>query len=235
MDGVQPQIAVITYNTPHRKTQDVLHGLKAKGYQKVKIYALPFVKRENPFQPIYQHRPSKAIPVPIEVYADHFGYAFDRTTADTLHEQLTKDKADFVIIAGAGLLPDELVINHKIINTHPGFLPKTRGLDSLKWAITKGVEIGVTTHFVDTEADAGFLIEQQVVPIYSNDTFHSVAQRQYEMEIEMLVNSIELIPTLTEFPSLATTAYEATRRMPKSVEVHLMEAFKTYKEQFKMD
>lgn len=231
----QPQINVITYNTPHRKTQDVLHGLKAKGYKNVKVYALPFIQRENPFKPIYQHRPSKAINVEVETYTNNFDYQFETTTADTLNMQLLNDKADFVIIAGAGLLPDELVETHKIINTHPGFLPKTRGLDSLKWAITKGVEIGVTTHFVDTEADAGFLIEQQLVPVYSNDTFHSVAQRQYEIEIEMLVNSIELIPTLNDFPSLSTTEFEATRRMPKAIEEVLMNSFEKYKEQFKID
>lgn len=230
----QPTIAVITYNTPHRKTQDVLHGLKAKGYQYVKIYALPFVRRENPFKPIFQHRPSKAINIEIEDYARNFNYQFATTTAETLNQQLIEDKADFVIIAGAGLLPDELVINHKIINTHPGFLPKTRGLDSLKWAIVKGVEIGVTTHFVDTEADAGFLIEQKLVPIYHNDTFHSVATRQYEMEIEMLINSIELIPNLLEFPSLSTTEYEATRRMPKTIEQDLMDSFEIYKNKFQL-
>lgn len=231
----QPQIAVITYNTPHRKTQDVLHGLKAKGYKNVKVYALPFIHRENPFMPIYQHRPSKAINVEIEIYTKNFGYNFTTTTADTLNEQLLNDKADYVIIAGAGLLPNELVETHRIINTHPGFLPKTRGLDSLKWAITKGVEIGVTTHFVDSEADAGFLIEQQLVPVYSNDTFHSVAQRQYEIEIEMLVNSIEVIPTLTEFPSLSTNEYEATRRMPKAIEEDLMKSFEKYKNQFQLN
>ena len=223
----QPKIAVISYNTPHRKTQDVLNGLKAKGYEKIKVFALPFVQRENPFKPIYQHRPSKAIEVePIELCIN-FGYTFDLTTANICN--------DYVIIAGAGLLPDELVENHKIINTHPGFLPLTRGLDSLKWAITKGVKIGVTTHFVDTEADAGFLIEQKLVPIYGNDTFHSVAYRQYEMEIEMLINSVELIPTLTDFKSLSSNEFEATRRMPKAIEENLMQAFENYKQQFKVD
>ena len=232
---IQPKIAVISYNTHHRKTQDVLNGLKAKGYEKIKVFALPFVQRENPFKPIYQHRPSKAIEVePIE-FCKNFGYSFDLTTAETLNEQLNDFEADYVIIAGAGLLPDELVENHKIINTHPGFLPLTRGLDSLKWAITKGVKIGVTTHFVDTEADAGFLIEQKLVPIYGNDTFHSVAYRQYEMEIEMLINSVELIPTLTDFKSLSSNEFEATRRMPKAIEENLMQAFENYKQQFKVD
>ena len=233
--ATQPKIAVISYNTPHRKTQDVLHGLKAKGYQNVKIFALPFIQRENPFKPIYQHRPSKAIQVNLDDYCNSFGYNFDLTTAETLNNQLNDYKAEYVIIAGAGLLPDELVENHKIINTHPGFLPLTRGLDSLKWAITKGVEIGVTTHFVDTEADAAFLIEQQYVPVYGNDTFHSLANRQYETEIEMLVNSIELIPTLSEFKSLSSNEFEATRRMPKAIEENLMQAFDTYKEKYKRD
>lgn len=233
--ATQPKIAVISYNTPHRKTQDVLHGLKAKGYQNVKIFALPFVQRENPFKPIYLHRPSKAIQVDLDDYCNNFGYDFDLTTAETLNNQLNDYKADYVIIAGAGLLPDELVENHKIINTHPGFLPLTRGLDSLKWAITKGVEIGVTTHFVDTEADAGFLIEQQYIPVYENDTFHSLANRQYETEIEMLVNSIELIPTLSEFKSLSSNEFEATRRMPKAIEENLMQSFETYKEKYKRD
>ena len=228
-----PRIAVITYNVPHRKTQDVLHGLKAKGYYQVKVYALPFIKRENPFKPIFQHRPSKAINVEIETYAYNFGYEFEKTTAETLNSQLSNDKVDFIIIAGAGLLPDELVETHRLINTHPGFLPKTRGLDSLKWAIINDVEIGITTHFVDKEADAGFLIEQKLVPIYSNDTFHSLAQRQYEMEIEMLINSIEIIPTINDFKSLSTNEYEATRRMPKSIEVNLLEAFEKYKENIK--
>lgn len=229
----QPKIAVITYNVPHRKTQDVLNGLKAKGYQTVKVFALPFVQRENPFKPIYQHRPNKAINIDISVFCNNFGYKFDLTSVDIINKQLSEYNADYVIIAGAGLLPDELVEKFKIINTHPGFLPLTRGLDSLKWAIVKGVEIGVTTHFVDTEADAGFLIEQQHVPVYENDTFHLLAQRQYEIEIEMLVNSIEIIPTLSEYKSLSSTEYEATRRMPKAIEQDLLNSFEAYKQKFK--
>ncbi|WP_282629454.1 formyltransferase family protein [Empedobacter sedimenti] len=229
---LQPKIAVISYNTPHRKTQDVLYGLKAKGYHSIKVFALPFVQRENPFVPIYQHRPSKAIQITPSNFCKNFDYDFDLTTTDTLNNQLNDYKADYIIIAGAGLLPNELVENHKIINTHPGFLPLTRGLDSLKWAIVKGVEIGVTTHFIDTEADAGLLIEQQLIPIFENDTFHSLAYRQYETEIEMLVNSIEIIPTMIDFKSLSSNEFEATRRMPKAIEENLMQDFEKYKTKF---
>ena len=109
----QPKIAVISYNTPHRKTQDVLSGLKAKGYHFITVFALPFVERENPFLPIYQHRPSKAINVQPIDFCQNFGYRFDLTTAETLNNQLIDYNPDYTIIAGAGLLPDELVEKHK--------------------------------------------------------------------------------------------------------------------------
>ena len=228
----QPEIVVISYNTPHRKTQDVLFHLKAKGYRNVSVLALPFVHRENPFKPIFAHRPSKAIDVMPEILCERLHFRFKEIKADEIHAYLNQNQSDFVLIAGAGLLPDELVENHKLINSHPGWLPKVRGLDSLKWAIHNQQPLGVTCHFVDSEADAGYLIEQREVPVYNNDTFHSVAYRQYEIEIDMLVNSIEIIPSRTDFPSLSTTEFEATRRMPKSIEENLMEGFERYKKKF---
>lgn len=228
----QPDIVVISYNTPHRKTQDVLFQLKAKGYQNVTVLALPFVFRENPFKPIYAHRPSTAVDVSPEVLCERLLYKFQPIETSHINFHLNENPNDFILITGAGLLPDELVENHKLINSHPGWLPKVRGLDSLKWAIHNQQTLGVTCHYVDSEADAGFLIEQREVPIYANDSFHSLAYRQYEIEIDMLVNSIELIPSRTEFPSLSTTEYEPTRRMPKSIEENLMQEFEVYKKEF---
>ncbi len=225
----QQEIVVISYDTPHRKTQDVLFQLKAKGYQNVTVLALPFVMRENPFKPIYAHRPSTAIDVMPVVLCERLLYRFKTVNANEINAYLNQHPANFILIAGAGLLPDDLVENHKLINSHPGWLPKVRGLDSLKWAIHNKQPLGVTCHFVDSEADAGFLIEQREVPVYGNDTFHSVAFRQYEMEIDMLVSSIEVIPSRTEFTSLSTTEFEATRRMPKAIEENLMEDFEVYK------
>jgi folate-dependent phosphoribosylglycinamide formyltransferase PurN len=228
----QPEIVVISYNTPHRKTQDVLFQLKARGYQNVTVLALPFVQRENPFKPIFAHRPSTAIQVEPATMCERLHYRFKTVTAEEIHPFLVEHPSDYILIAGAGLLPDELVENHKLINAHPGWLPKVRGLDSFKWAIHNKQPLGVTCHYVDSEADAGFLIEQKMVPVYENDSFHSVAYRQYEIEIDMLVNSIEVIPSRTEFPSLSTTEFEATRRMPKAIEAEIMESFERYKKEF---
>lgn len=224
-------IAVITYDSPHRKTQDVVFGLKAKGYQDVHLLALPFVKRENPFQPIYAHRPSDCYQILPEELADNFQYSFQKVNTSNLHEVLDNLKPDFILIAGAGLLPSDVVSNHKIINSHPAYLPEVRGLDALKWAIFQQKTIGVTSHFINENADAGFMIDRKKVKVYKNDTFHSLAFRQYRIEIEMLIESIEIIQQKTDFPALDESG-EVNRRMPKSIEKELLNNFESYQSRF---
>lgn len=43
----QPKIVVISYNTPHRKTQDVLFQLKARGYQNVMVFGIAFCTKRK--------------------------------------------------------------------------------------------------------------------------------------------------------------------------------------------
>lgn len=225
------KIAVITYDHPHRKTQDVVFGLKAKGYQDVKLYALPFVKREKPFKPIYSHRPSECHDIYPAQLAANFNYQFQKVDVAVLFKIFNESKPDAILIAGAGILPAELVLNHKLINSHPAYLPEVRGLDALKWAIFNDKPIGVTSHYVNEKADAGYMIDRKIVPIYNNDTFHSLAYRQYRMEIDMLLESIELIKEKTVFPALDEKG-DIYRRMPKSKEKELLNNFKNYKYKF---
>ena len=74
------------------------------------------------------------------------------------------------------------------------------------------------------ECDAGKLIRQELVPLYSWDTFHSVSQRQYEMEIDMLVDSIKDVKTAS-LDELSTTESTPHRRMPHRIEVNLLDKF----------
>jgi len=124
------------------------------------------------------------------------------------------------------LLPKELAINHKIINSHPGYLPNVKGLDALKWAIYQGQPIGVTTHYISDKADEGILIERKIIPVFFEDSFHSLAYRVYETEIEMLVNSIKLIDNNQfENESLDDNRYVANKRMPHNLEIIMMNRF----------
>ncbi|MXV37843.1 formyl transferase [Flavobacteriaceae bacterium Ap0902] len=220
-------IVVITYDYPHRKTQDVISGLKMHNYQKVMLLALPFVFRENPFKPIYNHRPSQAFPIYPQELARNLGYDFKKVESRHLAEILDEMKPTATLVAGAGLLPKELVLNHAIINSHPAYLPDIRGLDALKWAIYYKKKIGVTSHIINDKTDAGWLIDRVEIPIYENDTFHAVAYRQYETEIKMLIEAIDKIKNKGDLIALEEKG-EAHRRMPKKIEQDLLSYFNEY-------
>ncbi|MDP5048336.1 MAG: hypothetical protein NWQ39_07995, partial [Saprospiraceae bacterium] len=80
----------------------------------------------------------------------------------------------------------------------------------------------------------GELIEKQIVPIYFEDTFHSVAYRVYETEIEMLVKSISLIENKNaSLESLADNRYTANRRMPHHLEIIMMNKFEVLRKNSK--
>ena len=96
----------------------------------------------------------------------------------------------------------------------------------MKWAIYQGQPIGVTTHYITDKADEGELIERRIIPIYFEDSFHNVAYRIYETEIEMLINSIQLIDNeQVKYESLTDTRYVANKRMPHNYEIIMMNRF----------
>ena len=70
-------------------------------------------------------------------------------------------------------------------------------MDSLKWAILNDKPLGVTSHIISEEADQGWLIKRDLVPLFKWDTFHSVALRQYEMEMDFLASAVDDIKTAT--------------------------------------
>ena len=70
------QIGVLTYTERHRKTYDTLCLLKAKNYQKVKVFAVPYQYKKS-FQPLFQHRPEINMSYPsIRNICQAFGYEF---------------------------------------------------------------------------------------------------------------------------------------------------------------
>lgn len=222
-------IAVISYDAPHRKTQDVLCKLILKGYQDIHLVVLPWVNRKN-FQAKYSHRPSSKVQLTTEELAKRMKLQFDRVEMGQLHNYFSTHSFNHILIAGAGILPEELAMNHNIINSHPGYLPNSKGLDAFKWAIYHGQPLGVTSHYISEKADEGKLIDKKIVPVFVEDSFHSVAYRIYEMEIEMLVDAIRKIDE-SEAPltSLADDTYKATRRMPNKLEVEMMDKFEKLK------
>jgi phosphoribosylglycinamide formyltransferase-1 len=224
------KIAIITYQVAHQKTQDLVSGLLMSGHKDLTLLALPFVARPER-QVKYQHRFSNPLPIDAKQLAQNLNFGYFEVEKESIEPILEKGEFDIVMIAGAGILPESLAQNHKIINSHPGFLPKVKGLDSLKWAILNQVEeLGVTTHFISEKADEGILIDRKIVPLHNKDSFHSFALRVYQTEIQMLVESIEKSKNLKQEIYLSDERYQATMRMPLRLEDEMIQKFEERKQ-----
>ena len=218
------KIGVLTYPVKHRKTFDLLSLLKANGYKDLKVYAIPFHYQKKKF-PIYQHRPEMNYDIPeTEALCKNFEYEYEIGQLDDF--AIEEDR--IVLIAGAGILPEEFVKSHTVINAHPGYIPNCRGLDAFKWAIVEDQPIGVTTHLIGEYVDAGEVIERREIPVYSSDTFHALAQRVYENEVSMLVEAISKYDEAT-LEIMLPGDYEVHKRMPPEIEESLLHMFEEYK------
>lgn len=211
-------VIVLTYDHPHRKTQDLLMKLCAKGIKPV-VVATEWVERKN-FTPLIPHRPGNEMNISLTLICKNLGLNLFLTTKAGLHSTLKNiDPIDFILLATGNIIEEKIVTEYKVINSHPGYLPLIKGLDALKWAIYHQEKIGVTTHFVNSQIDGGVIIERKTVPIFSSDTFHNLAYRQYEMEVDMLIDAINAQPENTE---IGAGKYETFRRMPNRLEPEML-------------
>ncbi len=86
----------------------------------------------------------------------------------------------------------------RIMNVHPGLLPKYGGKGMWGHHVHAAVlaageqESGCTVHFVDAEYDKGPVILQRKVPVRSDDTVDSLAARVFEEECVAYPEAIRL-------------------------------------------
>jgi phosphoribosylglycinamide formyltransferase-1 len=117
---------------------------------------------------------------------NHRDYESREDFEAALTEVLKAAKAEIVCLAGfMRLLTDSFVDawRNKMINIHPSLLPAFKGLDTHARALAAGVRIhGATVHFVRPSMDEGPIIVQAAVPVLSDDTEQSLADRVLEVE-----------------------------------------------------
>ena len=99
---------------------------------------------------------------------------------------LNKKKIKLVCLAGfMKILSKEFIrkFKGKIINIHPSYLPKYKGLNTHRRVIKNGEKYtGCTVHFVTTKLDSGKIIIQKKVKILKNDNEISLAKRVLKSE-----------------------------------------------------
>jgi len=72
---------------------------------------------------------------------------------------------------------------NRIINIHPSYLPKNKGLNPQKQVINeKASYTGCTVHFVNEKIDDGKIILQEKVKVMHNDNVQTLSDRILEKE-----------------------------------------------------
>ncbi|MCK6187577.1 phosphoribosylglycinamide formyltransferase [Pseudomonas sp. EYE_354] len=91
-----------------------------------------------------------------------------------------------VVLAGFMRILSADFVRHyegRLLNIHPSLLPKYKGMHTHQRAIDAGdSEHGCSVHFVTEELDGGPLVVQAVVPVQSDDSAQTLAQRVHTQE-----------------------------------------------------
>ena len=137
-----------------------------------------------------------SVVLPRKEYADKKAYS------QVILEELNRQKADLVVLAGFMIILDEVVTKaypYRIINVHPALIPSFcgegfYGLKVHEKALEYGVKIsGATIHFVNEEADAGAIILQGAVDIANDETPESLQKKIMEnVEWKLLPKAVSL-------------------------------------------
>ncbi|AIS60170.1 phosphoribosylglycinamide formyltransferase [Listeria ivanovii] len=100
--------------------------------------------------------------------------------------ELRHYQVDLLVLAGYMRLIGPTLLAEfpkQIVNLHPSLLPAFKGKDAIKQALQAGVsKTGVTAHFVDAGMDTGPIIDQVDVPIASDETVETLAEKIHQVE-----------------------------------------------------
>ena len=117
---------------------------------------------------------------------DHKAFEGREAFDAALIEVIDEFKPQLVVLAGFMRILSADFVRHyqgRLLNIHPSLLPKYKGLHTHQRALEAGDgEHGCSVHFVTEELDGGPLVVQAVIPVKSDDSPHSLAQRVHAQE-----------------------------------------------------
>ncbi len=189
------KVMLFGYDFPHKKTQDFLQELLRKNYQVAYVLAAPFRKIPVPKWAFDISSPYKRLVHPREI-CRRFKipyYVFEHNSEEAI-SLIKKYSVDFYVIAGARILSRALITacHNKVLNLHPGLLPKIRGLDTLLWSIYYNEPIGISAHFISPKIDSGLLIYKEVLLVYARDSLQSISRRLLIRQKHVLIRALQL-------------------------------------------
>ena len=234
---IKNKIGVFAYNWPHLKTQQGLINMCMSGFKPEIVFGadpveLKFYKSKIRITPkdLYLHN-TKDI---CKFY--NIPYVVIKHNSKECMELIKENKLDLGVILGARILKKYIIDSFKVgvINAHPGLLPENRGLDTIKWAIIKGLDQGVTCHFVDHKIDIGREIVKEKINVYNDDTLIDIYLRIQAKEQKMIIDSLKKVmysKDLHSFKKL-TTGNNYHKSVPPNLEENLFDYFAKYKSNY---
>jgi len=214
-------LGIITYNTNHLKTEQLL--LRLAGRYVMRVYALPYVQRPAR-KVLFQHRPNQSAAAHPQDICRRYGMTYIPIERD----KEIDNSCGLYLIAGAGILSAECLRGKRVLNCHPGVIPAVRGLDAFKWSIYNMLPLGVTLHYIDEQIDSGEVVSIIPTPVFSSDTLQTLARRHYENEIHTLSQFDAHLKQPRNFFA-GIDRGESMRRMKVEQEAELPERFERYK------
>ena len=215
------KIALFAYNFPHRKTIEFVDKIYDCGFEINLILAANFIPIKSPRSGFVIDTPMPSFS--IQDKATQKNIPLYEVAHNSLEAQdlLMKYNVNLGIIAGARVLTHKVIdiLRYGILNFHPALLPEIRGLDSMLWSIYKNVPLGVTAHLINEKIDAGFLIVQQTINILSSDNFQSLYEKNYQLQLELIPISLNLILQNQAFTALEINEYNNRMSYVKQLEV----------------
>lgn len=113
----------------------------------------------------------------------------------SMTQHLERVNPDWILLAGFMRILGNTFVKRwqgQILNIHPSLLPLYPGLNTHARALEAGDrEAGASVHVVTPELDAGPVIEQVRVPVLSNDTPDTLAQRVLSEEHGLYVKALK--------------------------------------------
>ena len=105
----------------------------------------------------------------------------DNANGEDLHARIAAIAPDFIFSFDyRHMIPMRLLSLAKFgaFNMHGSLLPKYRGRVPINWAVLHGeTETGATLHEMVEKPDAGYIVDQTIVPILPDDTSHEVFEK----------------------------------------------------------
>jgi len=186
-------IGVITYQRSHLKTLQLVTKLLVREY-KITLYTFPFrhrpAKAKKSLDLGFADRPPQLVDFDLEAFCRRYKIGIVEVPGweDGCDRLLDEGKPDVYLTCIAKIIPKTFIEGRIILNAHPGMLPYNRGVDAFKWSILNDWPVGVTLHVINEHIDHGTILRACKVPIFENDTLRQVADRSYEVEIDLLAN-----------------------------------------------